>query len=319
MRDERISWNSILKIAFGLCAFAVFSACGLFDIAAPVFAAAVTITGPSGDTYCFEGPDIPPCSGWALSSSTCVDGCLVAFQPKMNVVGAARANQYLNGVVFTGMGSSGNDGIVASTGGSSGFDLGLQPLSLNSTGAKVDLSATGMFNANPRTFLGHATLTNAGTNTIQVSADYSSIGSTSVLIQVFNSQTGLINSTIRPNGNVGTISTGGARLIYGGKIGGGSTSCIRADFDGIVTFASSPFSAGGDQIRLLAASPSQPIGNVQTFTLTAGNVGPSLTVTRAAITPAIPALNSFGGVALVFLILGLATLFILKRQRSMIR
>lgn len=286
----------------------------LFVVASSVHASTVLITGSGGDTYCMSGTSIPDCVSWSLAGATCQTGCPGTPQITNNTLGASAINQYLNGIVVSSIGASGNDGVLVSLSDTIQFDMDLSPIDFSPVGATVDASAIGLWNGNPSAPLGHVTIANIGSGVRQVTADYSPIGATTVRVEIWDGDTCVRRVSV-PMGIVGTFSG----TINGIGKTDGTTGCIIMDFPSQTTFtiAGGNGSGVGNQVRVLAANPTFPVQSLTSFSFKGANIGGSFTFKNQARRPLVPVpALSWQGLLALFVLMAGTTAWMFRRTRA---
>jgi hypothetical protein len=137
-----------------------------------------------------------------------------------------------------------------------GARVGFDPLSNSApTGASIRTQATGVMNGQPGAYLGDSTITKQGANSYLLTANYSAVGATSVLVEVYNG--GVLQTSI--SGHTGDIATLSAWPTGCGKRWWGwpwpYLWCLWWEFGGAFNINVLGPNGGvfvGDEIRILA-------------------------------------------------------------------
>jgi len=211
-----------------------------------------------------------------IASFTLVDQAVGALHLPHRALGQTRLTGLNDGegLLASNLGASGEDGVSVQLDAVRNFDMGLQPLALDKSGAALKISATGTFGGRPNIALGNAELRN-NNGVLQAFADFSAIGATNAQIAVYNNGV-LVGETTVPSGRVvGTIA--GLPLIDGcGKLPPipPIPPCYYLRLARVAIFtASNGRIFQGDQIRLLAANAQGQITGLSAFNLNTANVG----------------------------------------------
>jgi len=214
--------------------------------------------------------------------------------------GQATIQQLTTGVRVQNFGASGGDGasIQLPTGNPNGLMLNFDPVDLDFPQRCLNLAAWGPWNGNACGFLGRGGLWGRPQSCLDAFADFSSVGSPSVRVDVYNGSR-LVGSVTRPNGVVGVVQgLNGARvpLIRGcGKLPPRPIPCFIINFGGTFGFTPADGTAMlvGNSLRLLAAAPSAPIQSVELYDVAVGipdaTADFALNITAASLRP-----GSFG-------------------------
>ncbi|MGE3109476.1 MAG: CHRD domain-containing protein [Phycisphaerales bacterium] len=225
----------------------------------------VTVGIPNGTinsgtfSICIEMPDM--------------DGLSPPVPPILvSAFGHAQIDPLSLGLLVSNIGSSGQDGVSFDLPNVPGIGLNLDtdPLNLDVPGRCLNLRAWGPWNNSGHWPLGDAALWGRPESCLDANADFMSVGSPTVRIDVFNGSQ-MVASFVRPNGNVGVVQgpPGGIVPPIGGcgKLPPFPLPCFFFDFDQPFFFTPSGSTQPvmGTSLRLLANQATAPINEIELF------------------------------------------------------
>jgi CHRD domain len=184
-----------------------------------------------------------------------------------------------DGLKVAGLGSTMQDGVECALGPADSCDLGWDTIDPGApVGAAIRAHATGTIGGVPDQPLGDLTITKTAT-AYDVSVDFSSIGSSTQTVQVYNGGS-LVTSFPGHSGPVGSMSKWPKGL---GKLGGILECFISHDPPGTL-FVINGSTFVGDELRVLAEGTSSGIDAKTAFAVTAANI-PPLVITSEVSAP----------------------------------
>lgn len=226
------------------------------------------------DQLCENCCSIPRC--FTLPSCFFSD---VDFYP----LGAATVLFSETGIEVTGIGSTGEDGIEAQTGGAAAIELGWLPLApAASTGASISVGATAAGEGGDR-LLGSLRVT-GGAGGYEIAADLSGIGSGPLQIEIFD-DADLVATATGEDGAVGQVSGwpagGGAAIVTGD--GDPAAYGLFLEGPGLAFTLPGANPVVGNRLRVSAASASvtPPLSSLR---IQAANI-PEITIVRGDVQP----------------------------------
>ena len=183
------------------------------------------------------------------------------------------------------------DGVSIDLGEVDGVRVGLEPIDLNTPGNGFFARATGVVNGRAGRPLGTAGCQNNG-GRIQALADFSALGTSTVLVEVYAGGT-LVGRGITRGGRVVADVTpgpdGAPQIIGCGKLPPVPWPCFIIDLDRLGTINLAGTTLGGtqvplvgDQVRLLANNPDATVDAVSEFDMTGANL-PSIVINGIAV------------------------------------
>lgn len=256
--------------------------------APPVMADFIVILGDGLEPTCgadFTSEISIQVSG--IGSFTLGDERLSLFGQAHEALGQARFTAGAGNLIVSNIGSSGQDGVAIHVDDYDEFGVNWQPLDPLGTvpdGAFMEFSATGSVGAIAGQALGTLRITDIGAE-LEITADYSAIGSTSQRLEVLNG--GVLVTTV--TGHTGPIAhvvewpkgCGKGRAI----IDDFSTACYRPCWPGPVSIniIGGP-TVVGDTLRVLAENPSAEFDFLSSFTTQAADI-PNVTISSESAAP----------------------------------
>ena len=190
-------------------------------------------------------------------------------------MGEARAHPTLGRLTLSNIGATADDGVSIDLDDlDGGFRVFLEPVDLSTPETGIFVETVGSLAGASDTFLGRAGCRNNG-GVVTASADFSSIGSPDVLVEVYNGGA-LAGSALVAAGDVAVV-TGGPLIEAIGKLPP-DPPCIVVDLDRLATVT--PTGGApilGDEVRLLASAASGTIDFLERFDLFGESLG-SLTL-----------------------------------------
>ncbi len=260
------------------------------------------------------------CNNTQIAPISAVYNCFLNTGMGASHVTLANTNSTLQ---VTNLGSSGNDGVRVSLGSAPNFRMDLTGLQLNATGASAVINAKGSFNNVPFSNLGNLALDYINATTVRATTNFSSIGSTQILLQVVNNGT-LVGSSVLSNGVVGTFGTSTPFNLSGcGKNPWPNpfppyTPCIVIFTPNPIPFTdNNNVTYTGNEFRFLANNATGTIEYLSEVSLQAKNVN-SFTITNEfnSVTGPhqIPTLSQWGLIIFTLLMLSVTMVFVYRRQ-----
>jgi hypothetical protein len=175
------------------------------------------------------------------------------------------------------VGSSG-DGVTTSLDFVNGFKQVLDGIDFSTSGATVTASAHGDWSGNSFAPVGWGSLTDDGSGGVSVQADFADINANYVRVEVYDGGN-FVADSVESAGDVADLGFQPALDEAGYLSGSDPGVCFKFGSTGTITAESLSFSVQGDEILLRAYDNNDPVSSVSEFTLEAGNVNGSFTVT----------------------------------------
>ncbi len=181
-------------------------------------------------------------------------------------LGAATIEPFPGGVAVANLGTSGADGISVGLGRANSANFGLDaldPLDLAPIGAFLEANVLGIVSGTPNRSLGTFRMTKKAKDQdrpqVQLDANFSTIGSTTHRVQVFNGATMVADLPGRSGQIVGTSSNWPRKL---GKLGG-QLECFTSDYPNGTFFTIGAQNYTGNNLRVLAELPAASLAPEQ--------------------------------------------------------
>lgn len=270
--------------------------------------------------YVYPRSFVPVCNNVQISPISAEFNCFLNTAMGNSNVTLIDSNRKLQ---VSNIGSSGLDGVEISLPSSPNFRMDMTGLQLNVPGARAVVNAKGSFNNVPFSNLGNLALDYVNASSVQATTDFSSIGSTQILLQVVNNGT-LVGSSVLSNGVVGSFAT-----LTPFNLGGCGKNPWPNPFPPytpcIVIFTPNPIpftdinnvTYTGNEFRFLANNAVGTIEYLSEVSLLAKNVN-SFTITDQfnSVTPPqiIPTLSQWGLIIFTLLMLSVTMVFVYRRQ-----
>lgn len=219
-----------------------------------------------------------------MSEMPIFDEAVGLFDVSLQTRGSATLLPQAGFLSVNNLGPSGNDGVTIGFDRVHSFDVGLDPIvdrqgnPLQSIGAYLEATAIGSLNGVPGQSLGVARITQAGANSYAITADFTSIGSSTQHLQVF-SEGVLVADFPNHSGPVGAAS---AWMRGIGKLGG-LLECFVLRWLGPTSFVISGANGTsyvGDELRILAVGATEHIDYKSGLQLLTAEI-PEITVVEA--------------------------------------
>ena len=259
----------------------------------------VPISGATSNSYTVRGAQTTDAGSYTVTLNNLVGATisppaflqvlpptnLVAFGLNHLALGGASLVAQPGGLAVTNLGAGGQDGVVVQAGGLNGITLDFAPIDLSAPGAVFQIAATGTASGVPGASFGVTGYRNTN-GTLQITADYGALGTSQVLVQVWNGATLAGSATVTGPGVVGVVQPGSAgppRLISAQRMPGSAPGFVY-QFDRVMGFTATGGSLlAGDQVRVLALNPAISPGDLAAVQITGASI--SLTLTGADLGP----------------------------------